>query len=228
MKKKFRLYNIDPFDQKTYQLIKQLVQKNSFSEDKKTGYIFDRTNSDLEAIFIEKTIVSTEVISPLGNAIHSELVSFVETKFKAQENWPLFQISSGFRNTNKLLNHIALATDFSIAIEEERFSIRKFLSEIKKEYPDLKVVSLTIKNLQIDAFTSAHMEISSNSNALERAIELIGKRKHQIQKVKCNWISDGLECSTCISSDGQFSLDSSNIEHTYDTVLKAAFKARLA
>lgn len=213
MKKKLRWYRVSPFSRKQFDKIVASIKKHRFDGQKATGYLYEiEQEGDFEARFIEKLEVQREVISPLGEAISTTFISFSETNFRLSNEWPYLEISSGFRGATKLLNHLAMAVNFEIAIEEETFHVKKFITTMTRRVEHPRVVALTIRNLQVDSTTSAHLEVSSTENALDKISPLLGTKKFTLHKARIEWIEDGVPAFVFISSDGHLAFGTTKPE----------------
>lgn len=158
----------------------------SFGEESSHGFVIDRVRDDyLEARYVERIQFTDTVIDPFGRELAFEHVEFRQCSFKASGTAPGLELLDAPRSTQNLLNRLAEASDFSLAINPFSVDVLAWAARFQSLAGiELIVDSVQLGALELETGITAKAIIKGERDVRSACARLTSKRKYAMEKIQ--------------------------------------------
>jgi hypothetical protein len=200
-------------------LAKQIRQR-SFSNDGSSGFILDRVRDDfLEARYVERYEYEETVADPFGKELTFSRLEFHQTSFRAAPEWPGLELMDAPRSTQSLVSQLLEMTDFSLPVAPLTVDVMSWVNVFQEYFGSLVVIdSIQLGALQIAKGVRAKVVLKGEEDVRSACKELIGGRKHVLEKLQFRAVRGELRTSVLIANNAAVKIDGSDL---HDEVLVA-------
>jgi len=200
-------------------LAKQIRQR-SFSDDGSSGFVLDRVRDDfLEARYVERYEYEETVADPFGKELTFSRLEFHQTSFRATRVWPGLELVDAPRSTQSLVSQLLEITDFALPVAPLNVDVMTW-ANVFQEYFGSRVVidSIQLGALQIEKGVRAKVVLKGDEDVRSVCEELIGGRKHVLEKLQFRAVRGHLRTSVLIANNAAVKIDGGDLK---DEVLVA-------
>lgn len=196
------------------------IRQRSFSEDGSSGFILDRVRDDfLEARYVERYEYEETVADPFGKELTFNRLEFYQTSFRAAPEWPGLELVDAPRSTQSLVSQLLEITDFALPIAPLTVDVMTWANVFQEHFGSRVVIdSIQLGALHIDRSVRAKVVLKGEEDVSSAYKELIGGRRHVLEKLQFRAVRGDLRASVLIANNAAVKIEGSDI---HDEVLMA-------
>ena len=174
-----------PYDQELHSKIENEILLNEFKPGSLWGFrLHSRRQHYLQAVYIEKQILSEKITDPFGNITEYERVTYHQMDFQLSDCPPHILIFNPPRNYRKLLNQLAQFTDYTVAIKNRSVSLFDWVEILRKHDMNGIITKANINPIKYDLNTNGRLSLTSHIDLTDRIVKLLSGTSYLIKNLK--------------------------------------------
>lgn len=162
------------------------LQEKTFQRDSSDGFVLDRVREDyVEGRFIERIEVQEHTTDPFGEQLQFDRVEFRQLGFRVSDARPGLEIIGSSSGSIALVNRLAEATNFRLAVTNCAVDVLKWLSVFRERsgfagYVDI----MQIGKIDLGGGAVARAIVRGKEDVSVASTALTGGRPFMIEKVQ--------------------------------------------
>ncbi len=202
------------------------LREHAFVEGGHSGFILDRIRDDFfEARYIERFEYQETVADPFGQEVRFERLEYRQTRFRATQDGPGFELIDAPRSAQALVNELLQATDYSLTIEPLVIDVLGWVDAIQASTSEkLAVLSLQVGALHLDEEIRGKFALKGNVDVRDAATELIGGKAHVVEKVQFRVKTASGTTAVTLSNNASAKLEGSGRDIDFLDVVRRALR----
>ncbi len=200
-------------------LAKQIRQR-AFSDDESSGFILDRVRDDfLEARYVERYEYEETIADPFGKEMTLNRLEFRQTSFRAAPGWPGLELVDAPRSSQSLVSQLLEITDFALPVTPLTVDVMGWADAFQQHFGNRIVIdSIQLGSLQIEHGVRAKVVLKGEEDVRTACKELIGGRKHILEKLQLRIAQGHLRSSVLMANNASVKIDGIEL---HDAILES-------
>lgn len=194
METRFRWLKVEPLSRRHLAVVATAMQTSRYSRDSQSGFVLDMVRADLiEGTFIERFQFVEKFPDLLGGQVSLDRIEFRQTHFRLAIDYPQLELRDPSRSVKTLLNYIAGALDYKVAISSVEIQPLDWVSSIEAAGAKIKVLALRTNRFPVSNAVAGIIQLVGTQEVRNYLLTLTGKRKVNIDGLQCMWSTDAGE-----------------------------------
>jgi len=188
MDHRFRWLQMAPFARRQVATVAAAMKARAYSRESQNGFLLTTVRSEfVEGTYIERVQFVEKLRDPLGGEVSLNRVEFRQIDFRLSVGFPQLELRNASRSVKPLLNHIASALDFKVAISGIRIGPLDWVAAIESQGVSVQITALRSNRFPLTASVLAAIQLSGAQDVRAHLRTLIGNRSVGVDAVVCGW-----------------------------------------
>lgn len=188
MDPRFRWLKLTPFSRRQLAVVAAAMKARAYSRESQNGFLLTTVRSDLlEGTYVERVQFVEKLRDPLGGEVSLDRVEFRQTDFRLTASFPQLELCNPSRSVKPLLNCIACALDFKVAISGIEISPLDWAAAIEAKGVALQITALRSSRFPLTTSVLATVQLSGTQEVRTHLRTLVGNRLVGVDAVVCGW-----------------------------------------
>ena len=188
MDHRFRWLQLAPFARRQVATVAAAMTARAYSRESQNGVLLTTVRSELvEGTYVERVQFVEKLRDPLGGEVSLKRVEFRQTDFRLSVGFPQLELRNPSRSVKPLLNHIASALDFKVAISGIQIGPLDWVAAIESQGVSVQITALRSNRFPLTASILAAIQLNGAQDVRTHLRTLVGNRSVSVDAVVCGW-----------------------------------------